>query len=122
MKTKAWTGSADAGYIEDVLTLSSKIKMVTENSTKTMGLIYAVYMMQSLAEDGIAFTAFDEDGKEIAMHNTADGKIVAKAELHEAISSMYFVINRERGAQRAAICEELELKYGIKLDAAPQSK
>lgn len=121
MKTKSWSGSVDSGFIEDVLTLSSKIKIKSDKAENTFGLIYAVYVMQSMAEQKIFFTAYDEDNNEIAMYNKDDDKIVAKGELHEAISSMYFIIHREKGVLRAELIKMLESEYGLKISTPEEN-
>lgn len=116
MKTKAWTGSAEAGFVEDVLTLSSKIKIVSGNKSDTLPLLYAIYIMLKMAQRKESFVAYDEDGKEIAMFKVEEEKIIAKAEIHEAISGMYLLLDSEQGQIRYALVQEIKEKYGITLD------
>lgn len=115
MKTKAWTGSAEAGFVENVLTLSSKIKIVSGDKSDTLPLMYAIYIMLKMAKRKESFVAQDEDGKEIAMFKAEEEKIIAKAEIHEAISGMYLLLDREQGQIRYEIIQEVKQKYGIDL-------
>jgi len=116
MKTKAWTGSAEAGFVEDVLTLSSKIKIVSGDKSDTLPLLYAIYIMLKQAQKKQSFVAYDEDGKEIAMYKVEEEKIIAKAEIHEAISGMFLLLDSEQGEVRHRLVEEIKEKYGISLD------